>query len=212
MLKAVIFDLDGLLVDSTPLQWEANKIFLQKHGKQFAVPQNREGMRIIDILLEMKDLYDLAGDIEDLYMDRQQIYFDIVRKELELFPGALELLENLKKRGIKIALATSGDRNYISVLFEKFPQLNDYFSVIVSSEDVKIGKPNPEVFLTTAKKLNAAAQECVVLEDSVNGILAAKAAHMEVICIPNLNYPEADYFQADAVFANLHEAAQAIPV
>lgn len=210
MISAVIFDLDGLLVDSTPLQNEANRIFLERHGKLHLAKSGREGMRIIDIIQEYKDIYDLPETIENLYIERQEIYFDLVKKHLELFGGAFELLEKLKKRNLKIALATSGDRNYLTVLFEKFPKLKSYFSVIVSSEDVIAGKPNPEVYQKALEKLEINPQKAVVLEDSINGILAAKGAGIEVICIPNQNYPEADYSMADKVFNNLFDVAAKI--
>lgn len=212
MLSAVIFDLDGLLVDSTPLQWEANRLFLERHHKLHATGANgREGMRIIDIIGEYKDIYELAEPLDELYQQRQEIFFALAREKLELFPGALELLEKIRKRKLKIALATSGDKNYLTVLFEKFPLLKNYFEVIVSSEDVITGKPHPQVFLTAAEKLGCIPKDCVVIEDSVNGILAAKAAGMQVICVPNQNYPDADYSAANKTFDTLSEVAQAIP-
>jgi len=165
---------------------------------------------MIDIIEEYKDIYDLPGSVEDLYHQRQQIFFEMARKELELFPGALPLLVHLKQRRLKLALATSGDRDYLQVIFEKFPELQNYFTLVISSEDVLQGKPNPEVFTKTAQKLGVAPAECVVLEDSANGVLAAKAAGMQVICVPNQNYPDADYSQADKVFASLEEVAQAL--
>jgi len=211
MILAVIFDLDGLLVDSTPLQLRASHQFLQSFGKlHFTSHAGREGMRMIDIIEEYKDIYDLPGSVEDLYHQRQQIFFEMARKELELFPGALPLLVHLKQRRLKLALATSGDRDYLQVIFEKFPELQNYFTLVISSEDVLQGKPNPEVFTKTAQKLGVAPAECVVLEDSANGVLAAKAAGMQVICVPNQNYPDADYSQADKVFASLEEVAQAL--
>src|SRR3989344_207732 len=211
MISAVIFDLDGLLVDSTPLQLKASHKFLENYGKlHFTSHAGREGMRMIDIIEEYKDIYDLPGSVEDLYHQRQQIFFEMARKELELFPGALPLLVHLKQRRLKLALATSGDRDYLQVIFEKFPELQNYFTLVISSEDVLQGKPNPEVFTKTAQKLGVAPAECVVLEDSANGVLAAKAAGMQVICVPNQNYPDADYSQADKVFASLEEVAQAL--
>src|SRR3990167_6590197 len=182
MISAVIFDLDGLLVDSTPLQLKASHKFLENYGKlHFTSHAGREGMRMIDIIEEYKDIYDLPGSVEDLYHQRQQIFFEMAHNELQLFPGALPLLAELNLRGLKLALATSGD--------------------------VLQGKPSPEVFTKTAQKLGLPANECVVLEDSANGILAAKAAGMQVICVPNQNYPDADYSGADKIFSTLKEVA-----
>ena len=211
MLKAVIFDLDGLLVDSTKLQIQADQEFIKSFGKIFLPGGGREGMRIIDITREYKDVYDLPGSAEDLYAKRQQIFFGLARKYLQLFNGVMPLLNKLQERKLKIALATSGDREYVKLVFEKFPQLTDYFSVVVSSEDVARGKPNPDVYKKALEKLKIKSDEAVVLEDSVNGITAAKLAGIQVICIPNRFYPEADYSQADKIFSSLGQVYTAIP-
>ena len=212
MIKVVIFDLDGLLVDSTPLQQEAMRLFLESFGKIYLFPKSgREGMRIIDIIREYKDIFDLPGRVEDLYRKRQQIYFQLAQERLQLFPDALPLLEKLKLRGLILALATSGDRDYVRLIFRKFPTLQTYFKAIVTSEDVLRGKPNPDVYRMTLVKLNLKPAECVVIEDSVNGIAAGKAAGIQVICVPNTHYPDADFSQADRVFTTLSQVTAAIP-
>ncbi len=206
MLKAVIFDLDGLLVDSTPLQWEATKRFLEHFNKlDLSTHSGSEGKRIIDILLELKDVYDLPGTIEELYHIRQEFFLKLVAQKLELFAGALELLEKIKKRGAVISMATSGDKNYVHAVLKKFPKLAEYFKIIVTGDDVVAGKPNPEIYLKTAQTLGVKPFECVVLEDSFNGIISAKRAGMTVVAVPNQNYPDADYSQADQVFSSLVE-------
>jgi len=212
MLKAVIFDLDGLLVDSTPIQQEANRIFIESFDKIYLFPESgREGMRIIDIIRDYKDIFDLPGSVEELYRKRQEIYYELVVSKLQLFPGVKKLLEKLRLRKLKIALATSGDRAYVQLLFKKFSQLKDYFSTTVVSEDVVRGKPYPDVYLKALQKLGVAAKEAIVLEDSFNGIAAAKAAGIAVICIPNRSYPGADYSGADHVFSTLDEVTSEIP-
>lgn len=210
MLKAVIFDLDGLLIDSTPVQQEANRIFLNNFGKIVLPSTGREGMRIIDIIREYKDIYDLPGSVEELYAKRQAIFFKLAKVHLKLYPGANQLVEKLNKRSLRLALATSGDRDYVNLFFGKFPRISKFFSTIVTSEDVRRGKPYPDVYQIALVKLNIAADEVVVLEDSVNGITAAKTAGLQVICVPNRNYPEADYSQADKIFPSLVDISLAI--
>ncbi|MEK7165722.1 MAG: HAD family phosphatase [Patescibacteria group bacterium] len=211
MLKAIIFDLDGLLVDSTPLQLEANRLFIESFGKIYAKPTSgREGMRIIDILRDYKDIFELPGSIEELYRKRQQIYFDLVKTDLRLFPDSLPLLEKLKKRGLRLALATSGDRNYVRLVFTKFPKLKDFFEKAVTSEEVDRGKPYPDVFLKAVQLLEIMPSEAVVIEDSFNGVAAAKRANIPVICIPNQHYPDADVGEADRVFKTLGEVEKAL--
>lgn len=211
MLKAVIFDLDGLLVDSTPLQQEANRRFIESFGKVYLWPESgREGMRIVDVIRDYKDIFDLPGTVEYLYKKRQQVYFDLARKELVLFPFTLSLLAKLKKRNLLLALATSGDNAYVDLVFTKFTRLRDFFSIVVTSEDVVRGKPYPDVYQKTMEKLKISTSEAVVIEDSVNGILAAKAAGIQVICIPNQHYPDAVYRDADQVFDSLGEVYRAL--
>jgi HAD superfamily hydrolase (TIGR01509 family) len=212
MLRAVIFDLDGLLVDSTPLQQEASQVFLENLGVlHFSPKGGREGMRMIDIIREYQDIYNLPGKLEDLYATRQAIFYKLVDEKLQLFPGAWELLEKIKNRGYKIALATSGDRPYVTHLFKKFPKLLDYFTLVLTSEDVLAGKPNPEVYSLAAKQLEVSTHECIVLEDSFNGVAAAKRAGMSVIAVPNKNYPNAEFILADHVFDSLPQVLSAIP-
>ena len=211
MLKAVIFDLDGLLVDSSPVQEEAFRRFVEGHGKIYLPgTSGQSGKRIIDILREYKDLYNLPQSLNELYIERQQIFFRLVKEKLALFPGAIPLLVKLKQRGFRLALATSGDRDYIRVLFEKYQELSGYFSVVVTSEDVARGKPYPDVFQKTLIQLGVKPVEAVVLEDSVNGILAAKAAGIQTICVPNKHFPDVDYSLADRIFSSLEEVTLAI--
>lgn len=211
MLKAVIFDLDGLLVDSTPVHFQANELFLKEFGKVYLRPQSgSEGKRMIDIVREYKDIYDLPGEVEDLYEKRQQLFYSLVQDKIELFPGAWDLIQKLRQRNLRLAMATSGDRYYVDLLFHKYPELAQTFLTVVTSEDVVRGKPAPDVFIETLKKLDIIASEAVVLEDSVNGIAAAKAAGIQVICIPNKNYPDADYSLADKIFPSLSDVAASL--
>lgn len=210
MLKAVIFDLDGLLVDSTPLQREASRKFIESFGKIFLPSSGREGMRIIDIIREYKDIYDLPGNVEDLNHQRQEIFFKLVRQRLSLFPGVMTLLSKLKQKNLRVALGTSGDQAYVSVFFEKFSELQPYFDVIVVGDEVRRGKPYPDIYIEAIIRLGVDPQEAVVIEDSINGILSAKAAGIQVICVPNRYNPEADYALADKTFPNLEALTQAI--
>ncbi len=211
MLKAVIFDLDGLLVDSTPLHREADHAFIESFNKVHYKSQGgREGMRIIDIIRDYKDIYDLPGNVEDLYALRQQKFLELAKQKLTLFPGVMELLQKLKQRKLKIGLATSGDRDYVRLVFNKFPDFKDTFDKAVTSEDVERGKPYPDCYLKILEKLQVKPDEAVVLEDSFNGIAAAKNAGIKVIAIPNKHYQEADYSNADIIFNDLSEAENAI--
>ncbi len=211
MLKAVIFDLDGLLVNSTPIHKEANTIFLESMDRvKLPSTGGREGMRMIDIIREYKDIYDLPGTLDELYQKRQDIFLKLIREKLKLMAGSIELLKKLKARNLKIGLATSGDQDYVRAVFAKFPVFKNYFDKAVTSEDVQRGKPNPDCYRKMLGKLEVKASDAVVLEDSMHGITSAKAAGISVICIPNKNYPDADYSGADKIFPSLLDVDQAI--
>ena len=213
MLKAVIVDLDGTLVDSTLLQQEAMRLFIESFGKIYLPPKgSREGMRIIDIIDDYKDIFDLPGSTADLYKKRQEIYFGLVTKKLQLFPDVFLLLEKFKKKNLRIVLATSGDREYVRRVWRKFPELGNYFTLVVTGDDVVRGKPYPDIYQKALDELNIKSQEAVVIEDSTNGVLAAKAAKIKVVCVPNKQYPDADYTQADALFPSLKVVANMIVV
>jgi HAD superfamily hydrolase (TIGR01509 family) len=211
MLKAIIFDFDGLLTDSNPLHAEANQQFLTKYGKIHSSSKGkREGLRIIDCIREYKDIYNLSPDISQLYAERQAIFYKLVKEKLELFSGAMPLLEKIKIKKIKIILATSGDKGYINLVFDKFPEFARYFSLVVTGDDVVRGKPYPDIYEQVLKKISLAANECIVVEDSINGILSGKAAGIKVVAIPNIHYPEADYSIADKIFENLDQFNKSI--
>lgn len=210
MLKAVIFDLDGLLVDSTPVQQEANRQFLAKYGKVHLPSTGREGMRIIDIIRDFRDIYQLPGTVESLYVERQTIFMELVKTHIELFDGAIPLLTKLKTKHLKLALATSASKQYIKTLFSKFPTLQSFFTLVITGDEVMRGKPYPDVYLKAVEELGVLPEDCVVLEDSFNGIAAAKRAGIQVICVPNKNYPDADYSLADRVFESLEQVEKEI--
>lgn len=211
MLKAVIFDLDGLLVDSTPLHQAANQKFIEGLGRIYLKPTSgREGMRIIDIVRDYKEIFDLPGSVESLYQKRQLIFLEIAWKKLKLFPGAEALIRRLLQRDLKLALSTSGDSAYVELFFNKFRKFKLCFSAVVTGDDVRRGKPYPDIYIKTLEKLKIKPHEAIVLEDSVNGIAASKAAGIQVICIPNRHYPDADYSLADKVFPTLVTVTDAI--
>lgn len=211
MLKAVIFDFDGVLTDSNPLHAQANQTFLEKFGKiHHSSGGKREGIRVIDAIREYKNIYDLTESVESLYKIRQDIFFKLVKEKLQIIPDAYSLLDKIKQKNLKIALATSGDRKYINLVFEKFPKFKKYFSCVVTGDDVIRGKPYPDIYELALKKMFLKPNEVVVVEDSVNGILASKTAKISVIAIPNKYYPDADYSIANKIFDKLKDLETAI--
>jgi HAD superfamily hydrolase (TIGR01509 family) len=128
----------------------------------------------------------------------------LVEKELGLMPGLLETLKLLKEENYKLAIASSGVKKYIALVLNKF-HIKEYFDVVITGDDVKVGKPNPETYLVAARKLGVLPAECLVLEDATKGIQSAKAAGCFCIAVKNPNVPSQTYPDADLVVNSLHD-------
>jgi HAD superfamily hydrolase (TIGR01509 family) len=182
--SAAIFDLDGLLIDSEPTWHNVHPQFLQRHGisiDQGTLKQTL-GRGIKDVIQFHKDENGLTGDTDELAAEFRGMFYDefLSEKGLKLMPGAIAFVTLVFDNGYKLGLATGGHakENVIKML-ERLSLLK-YFEVIVSSDMVKKGKPDPEVFLFTAKQLQVEPSQCLVFEDSPNGVLAGKRAGMTV--------------------------------
>jgi beta-phosphoglucomutase len=177
-MKAVIFDLDGVLVNSEPAQGQASRELFAKYGRKYTKVHEREflGVRVRDEVARLKRRWGLKPTVEVLLAQRRQILERLVGG-LELMPGAKELLRWLDKRQIPMGLGTSSETGYVGRVMDKFG-IRQYFAAVVTGDDVIRGKPDPEVYLKVAKKLGIEPAECLVLEDAPNGAAAAKAAGM----------------------------------
>ncbi len=209
MIKAIIYDLDDLMVNSYPLHIEASDKVFQKYGvDQKKIPKHIRasfiGMRVSDVLKKLVDYFRLDVNLENLRERRSAIFLDLVRKRLKVMPGLFESLKLFKTGGFKIALASSGSKKYITLVLEKF-KIADYFDVVVTGDDVKNGKPDPETYSVTCQKLNLKPKETLVLEDATNGIKAAKLAGCKCIAVANKITPPQNYSKADLVVNSLEE-------
>ena len=209
MIKAAIYDLDDLMVNSYKLHIEASERVFQKYGvDQKKVPEHIRaglvGMRVSDVLKYIVDYFKLDVNLENLQEKRSAIFLDLVNKNLKVMPGLLQSLKLFKKNKFKIALASSGTKKYINLVLKKF-KIADYFDVIVSGDDVKHGKPDPEIFSVAVKKLSLKPEETLVLEDATNGIEAAKSAGCKCIAVINKITPPQNYSKADLVVNSLEE-------
>lgn len=182
-IKAVIFDLDGLLIDSESAWDETYYIFLENHHvvDKPEVSGRMTGMGLREAVELMIDKMGLKGDLESLVSEyREMFYKKFFERKDVFFDGAVGLIKGLEKKGFKLAVATGGHaKEKCSQIIESMG-LGKYFDVVVSSDDVRVGKPAPDVYLETVRQLGVQPLNCLVLEDSVNGILAAKDAGMRV--------------------------------
>lgn len=206
MIKAVIYDLDDLMVNSAPTHFKATDILLQKYGHKYEeLPGDLKtdfiGKRAIDVLKDIIRHFKIAADLNELYGERMRIFLDLIRNELEPMPGLFKSLELFKNK-YKIALASSGARKYVEFVLEKFG-IGDYFDVVISGDDVKVGKPSPETYSVACKKLGLKPGECVVFEDAAVGVASAKSAGCKCIAIKNPYTPQQDLSKADVILDSL---------
>lgn len=207
-VKAVIFDMDGVLIDSEPLWREAMILGFNAAGIPFTEEDCRltTGMRLREVVQFWFDKHTIRhlppqetnSFILDYLVSR-------IEKEGQEIEGVSPLLNHLKKEGYKIGLATSSDVRFMNTVLDKLG-LHAYFDAITSAEHLSYAKPHPEVFLKCAQSLEVKPQHCLVIEDSVNGVIAAKAALMRVVAIPELAYKDKPGFKiADWQTAKLSE-------
>jgi HAD superfamily hydrolase (TIGR01509 family) len=189
MIKAIIFDLDDLMVHSSPLHFKAFKhafslYEIDTDKMDDAAQANLFGLSIPDIVDAILDYFKSDADRNEILKIRDELFLKLVQEDLQPMPGLATLTKNVKDWGFRRALASSGQRNYIDVALKKVG-LEDYFEKIVTGDDVKHTKPAPDVFILAAKQLGLPPDECCVIEDAAHGITAAKSAGMKVIGVDN---------------------------
>jgi HAD superfamily hydrolase (TIGR01509 family) len=208
MINTVLFDMDGLLLDTEPLWGKSMHRIAEKHQIPISADRFKEtqGLRIHEVTdywaiqypWEGPNAHDLAEEILDDIIERS-------KNEGRVMPGILDVLELLRKQKFKIGLASSSPTRMIMALVEHF-EIKDYFDCISSADEVELGKPHPAVFLHCAKGLGSSALQCMVFEDSVNGMVAAKAARMKVIAIPDeLHFDDPRFALADAKLTSMED-------
>lgn len=187
MLKdtdAVIFDLDGSLVDSMWL-WRAIDIeYLGKFG--IALPEDLqsriEGMSFSETAVFFKENFPITDSLEQIKETWNRMAWDKYAHEVPLKPGIPHFLAHCKKHGIRLGIATSNSRELVTNVINVH-NLQDYFSCIMTGCDVSKGKPAPDIYLAVAKELDVTSERCLVFEDIIPGILAGKAAGMKVCAV-----------------------------
>jgi HAD superfamily hydrolase (TIGR01509 family) len=192
VIAAVVFDLDGVLVDSEHV-WDAVRQRLaEERGGRWHERASRDmmGMSSLEWSRYMHDVIGLAEPPEEINTEVVRRLVDAYREELPLLHGATEAVEALAARW-PLGLASSSNREIIDLVL-RVSGLERRFAATVSSEEVPRGKPAPDVYLEAARRLGMPAERCAAVEDSENGILSARAAGMRVIAIPNPQYPPAD--------------------
>ncbi len=191
MIKSAVFDMDGLMFDTERLVYDNWQRMMDEIGLPYDIEVFKQtvGRRKKEVELFYRATYgndfpywELAGKGRAMYVRR------VKQEGIPVKPGLYEILERLKERGVRIALATSTSR-HTAELNLRLAKVLDYFDALVCGEEVTNGKPHPEVFLTAAQKLGLAPGDCAALEDSINGVKSAYAAGMITVMVPDLLPP-----------------------
>lgn len=206
MINTVLFDMDGLLLDTEPL-WGQSMLRVAARNKIPIGPdrfKDTTGLRIYEVCDYWAMHYPWQG--KSSLEVAEEILDDIIelsKQQGSVMAGVINLLDVLTENGYKIGLASSSPLRMIEALVEHFG-IRGKFHCITSADAVDLGKPHPAVFLHCAASLGAKAHECVVLEDSVNGVIAGKAARMKVIAVPDeLHFDDPRFSIADRKLSSL---------
>lgn len=187
-IRALVFDMDGLLVDSEGLAAMALERFLAEHGRTM-VPGTMErtlGRRLPEAMAVIAEDYELAGDLPDLVAAYDHLRLEALRGNVRPMPGAPEIVRWARDRGLKIALATSSLRTHADLSLTE-AGLAGLFDAEATGAEVERGKPEPDIFLLAAERLGVEPAACAVLEDAPAGLAAAAAAGMVPVWVPNAN-------------------------
>lgn len=206
-MNAVIFDMDGVIIDSEPIHFDIDMKTMKYLGFSISKEELEKyvGMTNPEMWLLIKNEYNLTQSVDEIIDYQLQNKISILR-ELDITPieGIKELLSELKNHAIAIGIASSSPRIFIEEVLKKF-DLEDYFACIVSGEEVPRGKPAPDVYIEAAKQLRVDAKNCVVIEDSRNGVTAAKNAKMKCIGYKNINSGDQNLSRADMIVDSIKE-------
>lgn len=182
--------MDGVLIDSEPAYLEMNKELFHELGIRLddSSYESFVGMSSFKMWSMLKENFNLKKEVKELIKLEKDRMFEILKSDKiqEPVKGIIDLINVLKKKNYKLCVASSSARDNIELVLEKH-NLKKHFDYVISGEEVEHGKPSPDIFLNVSKKFNAAFTDCIVIEDSVNGIEAAKAAGMKCIGFKNNN-------------------------
>ena len=187
MIKAVIFDMDGLLIDSEPFWRISQKNLFSKRGINLNENdfESFMGKRIDEVVAIIYSRYpNQAKTQAETAVEIVDGVIDLVNERGLVLPGVIKTLETLQKQNYKIGLASSSNLRIIKSVLKKL-KIESYFEVVHSAQFEEYGKPHPQIFISTAKMLGVSPSECIVMEDSFHGVIAALAASMKCVAIPD---------------------------
>jgi len=190
MIKAVIFDMDGVLVDNSKVHDETWRIMCEKYGK----PESAEKVKnifggtnkiFVEQLLGITD----PEEVKRIAIEKEALYREVFQATIKAPDGLLPLLFELRRRNVRLAVATSGPKENLNFVLDNL-DIRHFFDALVEESQITHGKPHPEIYLRAAQLLGISPQECVAIEDSIFGLQSAKSAGMKAIAITTSFTPD----------------------
>ena len=208
MIQTVIFDMDGVIVDTEPV----HRYAYFQHFSELNIDVSEElftsftGNSTRNVFQRVNSIFNLNADVEELILRKRTIFNDTFdhKEDLELLEGVENLIKNLHENGVELILASSASKVTIDRVFRRFG-LHPYFTNIVSGEDFPKSKPHPAIFEFAASLSKAPKENCIVIEDSTNGVLAAKAAGIYCVGYNSIHSKLQDLSKADKIVNHFNE-------
>ena len=201
--RAVLWDMDGVIAYTAPYHLRAWQKVFKKRGVDFTEDEFRRhfGQRNDTIIKSVLGEVMSQEEIDAIAHEKEASFRRRVKHNIKPLPGVIELMTSLHQHGFKIALASSAPTGNIQLITQTLG-IDNYFQSIVAGRDVTEGKPSPQIFLLAAEQLGAKAENCIVIEDSVAGVTAAKRAGMHCLAVTNTN-PRSSLSEADLIVDTL---------
>ena len=203
--KAVIWDMDGVIVDTARYHLKGWQIVFQKRGANYTEEDFRRntGKRSDTIIKNTLGEKTAQKDIRKIIQEKDETFRQLMGQNIRPFPGVLKLITALKEHGFKIAIASSAPMENIRLITQSL-KIHSRFDAIISGWEVTRGKPDPQTFLLAAEKLGVEPENCIVIEDAISGVTASKRAGMRCIAVTNTT-PREELRGADLIIDTLEE-------
>lgn len=206
-MKAVIFDMDGVLIDSEPLHLLTDKSLLKRLNVEVEENYFDKYVGVTNPVMwkEIVTSFNIQRSLQEILNIELSLKLKLLKKGNYLpMEGVLELLKDLYDHNIPISIASSSSSIFIKEVFKKL-KIEKYVQLYISGENIEKSKPEPDIFLKTAELLQVRPEECIVIEDSKNGVIAAKRAGMKCIGFQNVNSGNQDLSKADFIVSTIKE-------